>query len=239
MNNNFYIKPGYKINSTNLTLDTSSGLTYWNPERIQAAHLFQSSVYWWGKKLIQKHNAVKIADIGCGAGFKLAKIANELKEGRTFTGIDQSSAIKFCEKTHKGVTWIAQDLSNTDLDSSIKFDFIICSDVIEHLENPDLLLSFIKQRLLPGGHVLLSTPDRDLFRGVSCNHSPNPNHIREWNEAEFRSYVSANNFVICETRWFLPIPFGFTRLFYREVVRRVFRRKNVRYNMALLLKVQA
>jgi hypothetical protein len=71
-------------------------------------------------------------------------------------------------------------------------DLIICSDVIEHLKNPEDLLSFISKMNFK--LLVISTPDRDkvqsyhfgrLFNGPPSNRE----HVREWNSAEFKKLI--------------------------------------------------
>jgi hypothetical protein len=66
---------------------------------------------------------------------------------------------------------------------------VIASDIIEHLENPDDLMSYIRK--LRPRYIVISTPDRNLMRYPESHHGPpmNTAHIREWSFAELRAYV--------------------------------------------------
>lgn len=70
---------------------------------------------------------------------------------------------------------------------------IICSDVIEHLVDPDILLSFLEKSNFK--FLILSTPERDSVqmkqRGLLWDGPPvNEAHVREWNFEEFEQYIS-------------------------------------------------
>lgn len=53
------------------------------------------------------------------------------------------------------------DLNNDGLDRHIeeKYDFIICADVLEHLVNPDVILSQLKPFVKSHGQILISVPN--------------------------------------------------------------------------------
>ena len=87
----------------------------------------------------------------------------------------------------------AQDFAADDFESPTgelgTFDLILSIDVIEHLLNPDILLDYIAARCNPKSYILLSTPERDVYRGEDNDGSPKPEHVREWNQQEFAEYV--------------------------------------------------
>ena len=73
---------------------------------------------------------------------------------------------------------------------------MICSDVVEHLIEPDDLIEFIKK--INFDCLVLSTPDRDIIQqlqmsfgwNVELNGPPhNKHHVREWTSNEFGVYI--------------------------------------------------
>lgn len=62
--------------------------------------------------------------------------------------------------------------AETDLGT---FDLIMCCGVIEHLVDPDILLSFIKAHADSETTIVLSTPERDVWRGKRTRSRPRPN----------------------------------------------------------------
>jgi hypothetical protein len=71
---------------------------------------------------------------------------------------------------------------------TIKADLVICSDVIEHIEDPDTLLDFLED--IDFQYLVLSTPERDTRLGKNDYGPPeNISHYREWNQYEFKDYV--------------------------------------------------
>jgi SAM-dependent methyltransferase len=82
-----------------------------------------------------KINFKKVAEIGCGAGGVVKALANQVGEGRQFTGFDISpEAIGLAEKHRQpGLSFSCEDM----LVSSEYYDLLLVIDVIEHI--PDYL----------------------------------------------------------------------------------------------------
>lgn len=51
------------------------------------------------------------------------------------------------------------DFSNPEILDRAPFDYILLQDVIEHVEDPDALLSKLDSLLVPGGYILIGTPN--------------------------------------------------------------------------------
>ncbi len=61
---------------------------------------------------------------------------------------------------------------------------IVCSDVIEHVANPDELLASLKS-IKGTKYYIISTPDRGLIPQKQYGPPLNKTHMREWNFKEF------------------------------------------------------
>lgn len=131
---------------------------------------------------MKKNNFRKIIDVGCGSGYKLVQI---LKEFDT-TGIEVAPTYTWLIKKYPEKKWLQFDKTNP---SELHCDAAICSDVIEHVEDPDQLLKFLAS--INFQKLIISTPERDLVAGKKDFGPPrNTAHYREWNSIEFRDYVS-------------------------------------------------
>ena len=110
------------------------------------------------------------------------------KEYKTI-GLELGINLKFLNKKYPLRTWLESDF---DINPKIKTDVLICSDVIEHIVNPDDLIKYIKKMKFK--YLVLSTPDRDLVYedGSEFLNGPPRNlaHIREWSFDEFKEYIS-------------------------------------------------
>lgn len=75
-----------------------------------------------------------------------------------------------------------------------EFDAAVISEVLEHLERPDLALQSLRAALKPGGRIFINVPIN----------SPAPDHIFLWESPEeMTAFVEAQGFVIDEAH-FLP-----------------------------------
>lgn len=236
INNNFFIKNDYIVNKEAITNDNVSGSNYWDEKRLYGSAFYQYPVYKFAKKIIIKNKIKRVIDVGCGPGTKLNIIKKKLKKVH-FIGIDQKNAIDYCKKKYDFGEWYVDNLENPfkSLDW-IKGDLVICSDVIEHLQNPDVLMNYLKQKLDFGGYIILSTPERDLLNGKDCTVSPNKQHIREWNYSELKQYFEYHSFKVIEAEIQLPVGWSFNKIFYKEVVRRFMDGKPLKYNQVFLLQ---
>lgn len=118
----------------------------------------------------------RVLDLGCLDGFMLATLANKRKI--TGVGVDLSKFGIGIARTTAAKYELPLEFHNRrieGLDLGEKFDFIICSEVLEHVKEVDELYEAIDRHLAPNGTVLLDTPDYDTPMGRA---NPDPLHIR-------------------------------------------------------------
>jgi len=230
------IRPDYVPNRTALTIDEVSRSEYWDSRRIEEARYYQFSVYRRAAALMRREGLQTLVDVGCGVGMKLEWVHRELPLVRLI-GIDQPRAIEFCRERHPFGEWYVDDFENqTTQVGAIKGDLVLCADVIEHVLDPDRLLQYLRERLTPGGWILISTPERDLVRGRDCLHSPNPAHVREWNKTEFGSYLCSRGFRILEHNLDFPVRESLNWFALQEAVAALLRGRSARYSQVCLVK---
>jgi hypothetical protein len=170
----YNIKRGYHHASWALDFDDTTNQDEW-----------QKEVYAFAAAIFQENGYNSVIDLGCGSAYKLIKYFGAYKT----TGIETPATCAWLQKAHPERNWL--EYARTD-PRNLRADLLICSDVVEHLDNPDTLMDFIAATSCR--QILLSTPERDEVAGGSDFGPPeNPSHYREWNVAEFRNYVS---------RWF-------------------------------------
>lgn len=142
-----------------------------------------------------------IADLGCGDGRLIfALYANGfLQKTGDVIGIDLSEdRIKRLTKMLPSIRGIASDALNVkDLQDSA-VDFLICSQVIEHV-NDKMLLNEIKRLLSDGGLAYISTVAKKWY-GIyfyfnNGSFRLDPTHVKEYSSAkEFASLISKEGF---------------------------------------------
>lgn len=100
-----------------------------------------------------------VVDVGCGTGvmtsFPLADA------GYRVTGVDiDRASIEFAIRMLGGrtnPTFVCADVS--DIGSDEGFDVAICSEVLEHVGDPETLLAAIRSALRPGGLLVVTVPN--------------------------------------------------------------------------------
>lgn len=215
------------------TIDPHS--VYWTETRIQSSYDYQFGVYKHAGALIRKHGFQRVCDLGCGTGTKLRYLKDSFPK-LDIVGIDRPEAIELCQKLHDFGVWLTDDLEGPRLPiPESKPDLIICSDVIEHMENPTLLLDYTKRLVAPGGLILLSTPDRGaLYRhDVKC--PSNPEHIREWTFDEFKNYLEHEGFHMLDHFNDYPLRLRPTKWSLNEIFRLLKEGRRIRYNQVCIV----
>lgn len=110
-------------------------------------------------KLLEKGR--RVLDIGCGNGALSFFAASR---GCKVLGIDISKkAISGCQLSNKklmfkNLIFQVKNLDDPKVKINDRFDVVICSEVIEHLQNDRRILQHIYYLLKPGGKLFLSTP---------------------------------------------------------------------------------
>lgn len=219
----FCIKPGYQENASPSSFDRELDARYWTRERLAASSIYQHPVYRLCRDLLRARRARNFLDVGSGPGTKLAELIAPLCSDLVM--IDQPSIREVAAQCVPAARFFEADLDSLDLDLGRSFDLIVCADVLEHLKHPDECLRFIHAHLAPDGRAVLSTPERDHLRGRSCMQSLHPEHVREWNTSEFRSFVERSGLLVESQHWMPqvrahPLELAASRLLGRYLLRR-------------------
>ena len=137
--------------------------------KFQSLHTFSDIRIQYINRVVSKYaetkkenlfNKLKCLDIGCGGGLLSERIA---RLGASVTGIDITKNSIEVAKIHALNSGLNINYINTDLSSFIKtnsskkFDLVIASEVIEHLENRDLFFWEVSKLLKNKGILILTT----------------------------------------------------------------------------------
>jgi SAM-dependent methyltransferase len=100
----------------------------------------------------------RVLDLGCCNGYFAALLA---ERGYEVTGVERAGGYgtDFPER----VRLIEHDLENGLPCIDLRFPFIICADVLEHLRDPLGLLRQARELLEPGGRIAASLPNSGNF----------------------------------------------------------------------------
>jgi len=169
---NYFIHDGYRHRAESAYFDDTVNTDSW-----------QREVYRFAREVFDAENLTNVCDVGCGSAFKLLRYFNDCAT----IGFDVAPTCQWLRKKYPGHSWIDLDFAKPP---ALQSDLVITADVIEHVQCPDDLLSFV-QALRPQ-YVVFSTPDRNLLNAGTHDGPPlNPAHVREWNYAEFQAYIKS------------------------------------------------
>lgn len=172
----------------------------------------------------------KFLDYGCGWGHYSKAIS---EKGYDVTGIDLSSnEIEICKVLYKDNNLI--HFSNESIQNlpSNYFDYVLSSQVIEHVHNCGNYLNEINRVLKVNGKLIISTPNivapRFIFsllspkleknlieisKKINNEYDKTHNHINGWDPVHFTNLVSTVGFTLVK---FMPaegVPFPFRKPF--------------------------
>ena len=230
----YFIKQGYRHNQVVTSRDDHANGSYWTRERLRSSALYQFPVYQYALSVMRRNRLRSVMDVGCGAATKLAHLHAHMP-GVTYVGVDQQSAIDLCRRQYSWGEWLVDDFDRPRAEPAAA-DLVICADVIEHLQYPDSLLDYLRKRVTHAGFIVLSTPERDLLRGTSCSHCPNPYHVREWNRDELQTYLAESGYRVLDHRLQLPVKLALEPTVLRQLAKRLLTGRALRYNQVLLLQ---
>lgn len=104
------------------------------------------------------HDIRSILDIGCGTGTHLTyPLARALPEVEIVAMDDHRPSIEYGQAHCQAPN--LQFVHDSELDPDRRFDLVIASEVIEHVEDPDGFLQFMKSKMAEDGLILVTTPN--------------------------------------------------------------------------------
>lgn len=225
----------YKENAVK-SRDIEDEFQYW--DTFKPGDFWQFPAYRVCQDYIKSRHNITVMEIGCGVGEK----------GRTFllptdgmyVGIDQASGIRRASQhSTEKIVFDSVDLEDEggiyDILRKYLPDLIVCIDVIEHIQNPDILLEELRKY----GHykkssLFISTPIRDLVESKNVLGPPrNPLHVREWTFEEFSRYLESHGFRIDKSWKLFPRRYTLSAQEIRRLAKRLLQFKSIpdnRYN---------
>lgn len=113
---------------------------------------------------------LKLLDVGCGDGVALYLISKALPELQ-LSGIDLVEEALEIAKTKVPQTHFAEGLAHALPYPDESFDIVISSDVIEHVEDADKMLSEIKRVAKTNATIIIGTPIKLTKKPLDHNHT--------------------------------------------------------------------
>lgn len=138
--------PEYRLKAAKLSGGTSSNAIYSLIERT----------------IIERGIGGKILDYGAGVG----NMTRRLLGLQRFDAVAAIDIMPVPGELAASVEWCAQDLNSPMSYDDSTFDVVVAAEVIEHLENPRLVMREIFRVLRPGGTAIITTPNNESWRSV-------------------------------------------------------------------------
>jgi ubiquinone/menaquinone biosynthesis C-methylase UbiE len=115
------------------------------------------------KSMMNAKHGEKILEVGCGGGHVLSQFREA-----ALTGVDVSG--EMLEKARKNLAGSNFELRKGDIGevglADQSFDGIVCTEVLEHVVDPDHVLKNIQRLVKPTGRVVITFPNDVLINGL-------------------------------------------------------------------------
>lgn len=115
------------------------------------------------RSMMSSRPGERILEVGCGGGHVL-----QLFRDAKLTGVDVSGEmLAKAEKNLRGydATLLKGNIAELGLESD-SFDGIVCTEVLEHVMDPEAILEQIQRLVRPGGRVVITFPNDNLINGL-------------------------------------------------------------------------
>jgi len=155
---------------------------------------------WMQRKVINQLDIKpynKFLDIGCGTGWAVYQIANQLEDKGNFVGVDLSEGMltKAKQKLNgfKNVSFIKSSAEKLPFENE-SFDFIICTNSFHHYPDPVKTLSEINRVLKTNGLIQILDVTNDNFVAGLLNRYftlMEKEHVRFYNSKELFNMFAA------------------------------------------------
>ncbi len=168
-----------------------------NPLKRLLVRLMQDMVADLAAEACGGADGVWILDAGCGEGLNAALLENRLPRANLVLLDASEGALEYartlCSERCSFVCGSVLALPFPDG----AFDFVLCTEVLEHLEQPETALAELLR--VSSGRVLVSVPHEPWFclgnlltlRNVGRLGNP-PDHVNRWTSAGFRRWIGRN-----------------------------------------------
>jgi 2-polyprenyl-3-methyl-5-hydroxy-6-metoxy-1,4-benzoquinol methylase len=121
---------------------------------------------------------LRVADYGCGPGMLLKELSQVSPESRFF-GYDFAAAgIRVARENFPEASFGERDIYQAFGD---RYDLVLCTEVLEHLERPARALANLLDQVSPGGLLVLTVPDGRVDQYVG--------HIHFWSPESWKLFL--------------------------------------------------
>ncbi len=149
--------------------------------------------------LLDRVKFSSLLDVGCGDG-ALLSLLHARYPHVAFEGVDLSAVV--VERNRQALPHMRFSVANVATDPLPgPFDVVVCTEVLEHLDDPARALASIAAATRPGGHAVITTPT-----GVVHATERHFGHTRHLTRTELALLADAAGFTVLENRsWGFPV----------------------------------
>jgi len=159
-------------------------------------------------KSIRPYQIDTVLDAGCGEGFTLDRLRRE-KIGKTYSGIEyDQKAVDIANNLYPEIDIKQGDIYKLPFKSN-SFDLVVCTEVLEHLDNPKK--AYRELLRVSRKYVLITVPNEPIFtlqriaKLKNIRHlGAHPEHIQHWSSGAFLKFVKIRGVKLIDKK--LPIP---------------------------------
>lgn len=140
----------------------------------------------WARDKVYEVRSESHLDVGCKDGYFCMTLA---EEGIDCVGVDPSEdAIHEAEmrSSQRDIEVEWYNAFGEDIDIDHYFDTVTCMEVLEHVVDPDKLITNLSTH---GRYLLFTTPDKDGRFGLK-DAERNPEHVRLYDQDELTELMS-------------------------------------------------
>ena len=147
-------------------------------------------------------DGLDVAEIGSGGGHVLRMFPTARLTAIDVSGVYLDAARR--KLVGYDVTFLKGEVDKMDL-AEASFDRIVCTEVLEHVVDPDAILAAIARLLKPTGHAVITVPNDPLILrvkgvirrtparrllGARIDWGGDEFHLHHWTPAEFRRVLA-------------------------------------------------
>ncbi len=168
-----------------------------NPIKKLLVNHMQSKIVELATLCCQTRNPIKILDAGCGEGINAELLLKLLPQARIVLFDASSDALDYAKTIcTERCSFKSGSIEKMPFRNG-EFEFVLCTEVLEHLHNPDVAVSELIR--VSSKYVLISVPHEPWFRignlatMKNIRRLGNPHdHVNHWSRVGFQRWIDHN-----------------------------------------------
>jgi ubiquinone/menaquinone biosynthesis C-methylase UbiE len=150
-------------------------------------------------------------DVGCGEGNFIDYLTRQKAIGFLVAIELDNQKLRFAKQQYPDFTYLNADVNTLNFKND-SFDYIIASEIIEHLPDPMNAIREIRRVAKDNAYFIVSVPHEPFFRWGNLIRGKywkrggrTPTHVNFWTRSEFKKFIG-NVVEIEKEHWFSVFP---------------------------------